>query len=209
MNSEEWDYWKVQGCRCDGGFEGEDCSQRKCPRGDDPLTVPGTFDGDAYTIAVTAQAGVTTNYFYLEIDDLYSTTHRSRTFSYSSAELSALPALAIKFTYLLLDIPALQSVAHVGITYSSNVVTFSFTLETPARINAIRFMPNACVDGCYPYVPASSTSQVAVITVATPANVLVETAECSNRGICDRTLGQCGCFTGHYGLACEHQTVLV
>ena len=69
-------------------------------------------------------------------------------------------------------------------------------------------MPDACVDGCYPYVPASVTSQVAVITSVQP-DALVESAECSNRGLCDRTLGQCQCFTGHYGLACEHQTVLV
>lgn len=33
-----WDAMKVMGCVCDIGFTGYDCSQRICPKGDDPLT---------------------------------------------------------------------------------------------------------------------------------------------------------------------------
>jgi len=33
-----WDASKVQLCKCDGGWEGVDCSQRMCPMGNDPLT---------------------------------------------------------------------------------------------------------------------------------------------------------------------------
>jgi hypothetical protein len=33
-----WDAHKIQGCLCDEGFSGYDCSLRECPRGDDPLT---------------------------------------------------------------------------------------------------------------------------------------------------------------------------
>jgi len=32
-----WDTDKIQGCVCDQGFEGSDCSLRLCPNGDDPL----------------------------------------------------------------------------------------------------------------------------------------------------------------------------
>lgn len=32
--------------------------------------------------------------------------------------------------------------------------------------------------------------------------------DCSGRGICDYTSGQCNCFTGYYGTMCEYQTVL-
>lgn len=32
--------------------------------------------------------------------------------------------------------------------------------------------------------------------------------DCSGRGICDYTAGQCNCFTGYYGTKCEYQTVL-
>lgn len=37
-----WDFDKIQGCICDTGFEGHDCSLRSCPRGDDPRTTGQT-----------------------------------------------------------------------------------------------------------------------------------------------------------------------
>lgn len=33
-----WDYDMMQGCLCDDGYEGHDCSLRSCPLGDDPDT---------------------------------------------------------------------------------------------------------------------------------------------------------------------------
>jgi hypothetical protein len=33
-----WDAGKIQGCKCDLGYKGADCSTREVPRGDDPLT---------------------------------------------------------------------------------------------------------------------------------------------------------------------------
>merc|ERR1711865_1029077 len=33
-----WDAGKIQGCKCDLGFDGPDCSHRISPHGDDPLT---------------------------------------------------------------------------------------------------------------------------------------------------------------------------
>lgn len=33
-----WDFEKIQGCKCDLGYEGYDCSLRSCPVGDDPRT---------------------------------------------------------------------------------------------------------------------------------------------------------------------------
>ena len=33
-----WDALKSQACSCDAGWSGPDCTQRECPRGDDPLT---------------------------------------------------------------------------------------------------------------------------------------------------------------------------
>lgn len=34
-----WDHDMVQGCLCDDGYEGHDCSLRSCPLGDDPDTL--------------------------------------------------------------------------------------------------------------------------------------------------------------------------
>merc|ERR1712093_429801 len=33
-----WDAGKIQGCKCDLGYDGPDCSHRVSPHGDDPLT---------------------------------------------------------------------------------------------------------------------------------------------------------------------------
>merc|ERR1711988_1644967 len=33
-----WDAGKIQGCKCDLGYDGPDCSHRISPHGDDPLT---------------------------------------------------------------------------------------------------------------------------------------------------------------------------
>ncbi|KDO33359.1 hypothetical protein SPRG_02166 [Saprolegnia parasitica CBS 223.65] len=38
---------------------------------------------------------------------------------------------------------------------------------------------------------------------------LTELATCSNRGVCDSSRGECQCFTGHKGLACDLQEALV
>ena len=43
---------------------------------------------------------------------------------------------------------------------------------------------------------------VAQVSAAAPD---LEKAECSNRGVCDRTAGKCTCFTGYSGSACNAQ----
>lgn len=35
---DNWDADMIYGCVCDAGWDGPDCSQRSCPKGDDPMT---------------------------------------------------------------------------------------------------------------------------------------------------------------------------
>jgi len=220
MPASEWDYWKIQGCRCDGGFTGQDCSERLCPLGDDPLTIPTAYDGDKWTVTLTSSdvSGTYTESFFLEIVDLYGTTYRSRALHVSAAvdaaSSPATDALALRFEYLLLDVPALQSVIYTNATFSgtnNNILTLEFGLNQPTRLGDVRVNTITCVDGCYPYVPAPSASFSGATQILTgdEADPLVETVECSNRGLCDNTVGQCNCFSGSYGLACQYQTILV
>jgi hypothetical protein len=37
-NPNTWDGYRIFGCLCDSGYEGYDCSEMTCPRGDDPMT---------------------------------------------------------------------------------------------------------------------------------------------------------------------------
>ena len=43
-NPATWDADRIYGCICDEGFEGYDCSLRKCPLGDDPNDVENTLE---------------------------------------------------------------------------------------------------------------------------------------------------------------------
>ena len=50
-----WDHDKMMGCSCDPGWFGFDCSNRDCPRGDDPLTQNQV--SRAIALTVTAPTG--------------------------------------------------------------------------------------------------------------------------------------------------------
>ena len=38
MLPQVWDAGMMHGCNCDDGYFGPDCSQKECPKGDDPFT---------------------------------------------------------------------------------------------------------------------------------------------------------------------------
>jgi len=46
------------------------------------------------------------------------------------------------------------------------------------------------------------------VIVSTSADGNTEAATCSNRGMCDSSIGKCQCFTGYTGAACDTQSVL-
>jgi hypothetical protein len=59
MVPSQWDAWKIQGCQCDPGYEGADCSSRICPSGDDPLRHRNDADraleaNHKFTLKITA-----------------------------------------------------------------------------------------------------------------------------------------------------------
>jgi hypothetical protein len=47
------------------------------------------------------------------------------------------------------------------------------------------------------------------VTQTTSAESSYEKVECSNRGLCERSSGQCQCFSGYAGYNCAQQTVYV
>lgn len=57
--------------------------------------------------------------------------------------------------------------------------------------------------------PISWTLPTCTVVQTAAADAQLEKAECSNRGVCDRTLGQCACFAGYSGSQCSQQTIVI
>jgi len=55
-----WDFDKVFGCKCDGGYTGYDCSERSCPTGDDPMTRDRTQVHDTQVFSCVGTSGTFT-----------------------------------------------------------------------------------------------------------------------------------------------------
>lgn len=103
---------------------------------------------------------------------------------------------------------------------------FLLTLIT-LLISVLAYCPNGCNgqgtcgsnDKCTCYLRADATSDPAYtgadcslktcpkgkswVSVATAADTAHPSVECSNKGMCDRTIGECVCYFGYEGKACE------
>jgi len=68
---ELWDARSNRACTCDSRFSGFDCSDRKCPTGDDPLTVDQYFETQIINIGGANPANKITGSFKLVFTDQY------------------------------------------------------------------------------------------------------------------------------------------
>lgn len=222
--STAWDYNKIQGCRCDGGWGGDDCSKRLCPRGDDPLTyVADTTKGDIWVVHIDIPtASVTTFDTHFIVTDLYGTTHVSRPFqldsTVSNMEDNVAEALNAMEVFQSTFVPAdgdidVNLVASIGKDGLYSRFSVYIYLNNPARVNLITVADEPCEDaGCYPKHTnhwGDDVTGYVESSVWQAADPLLETDVCSNRGLCNADTGKCSCFEGFYGLACEMQTILV
>ena len=101
-SSDNWDSDHIQACVCDAGYFGTDCSQRRCPTGDDPLTLCDNKNlGMVQEIRITLGSGldydpsddsgaaVTAGVSGLEGMDLFGTTDSKDFNSLQDEEASA------------------------------------------------------------------------------------------------------------------------
>ena len=82
----------------------------------------------------------------------------------------------------------------------------------PIRVSAVWVEAKLCTAaGCYPKsaTSAGTANKITSVKMSQDADATKETAQCSNRGICDGATGVCGCFAGFTGEACSLQTILV
>merc|ERR1712096_429170 len=75
-----WPWLKYQQCHCDAGYEGDDCSLRRCPKGDDPETKCQTDLGKDYQKlgCEFEQASVKKGFFQLRFTDQFGGEYDTR-----------------------------------------------------------------------------------------------------------------------------------
>jgi len=74
-----WATNKFQGCRCDGGWGGNDCSLRQCPRGDDPETqCADDLGNDKQVVECTNLMPDKEHFFKLRFTDLLGNRYNTR-----------------------------------------------------------------------------------------------------------------------------------
>jgi len=217
-----WPWLKYQQCHCDAGYEGDDCSLRECPKGDDPETdCTGDRGNDVQKLSCEFEsATVTKAFFQLRFIDQFGGEYDTRPIlidtttsgGLTDAEnansiqdaLEALPNFAIPEVEIDVD----QRDKKKPIV----VVTFTDGHNT-GKQNMVEFVARAkCESGSQPLfrtVNADATKGdiKCVVTREAPkpaGTVYRESATCSNRGICDQSTGRCNCFDGYFGLACDH-----
>lgn len=211
-----WDADKHQMCVCDAGFDGIDCSQRTCPRGDDPLTpaTPRWCGGEDCTYEVQefrlSSAGSSTYKF--QFVDLRNNTLVAY-FTVDTA--TGLPGAVADPSVNLADpstnagiiMNALRAVPG-GLMQLVEVRALSDDL-TDVLSRTFRVTFTGLYGNQY-LLQLTSVSGDGRVEVApfeqTRGNT--EDIECSGRGLCDRSSGLCKCFGGYYGVACEFQNAL-
>jgi hypothetical protein len=256
---QKWDAGKIQGCKCDLGYDGPDCSHRISPHGDDPLTtVKSNMMKQAVKIYGKSSATFIREQFLMVYHDPYGgiwrtdaidgTTNDNIAASRVQDALRALPnevlegvkvtgtastpSICHRFDDGVQHLSAFEDF-HIGhhkdAKYASNFCEHShtelaianddmdFTIEfanLPGQ-SGVQYLFEVDVSkrgaGAFPMsggITGASTYSVGEINYNANLGNLSELAECSDRGLDDGD-GQCECFDGFRGLACEEQEALV
>ncbi|TMW59539.1 hypothetical protein Poli38472_004608 [Pythium oligandrum] len=234
-----WDQEKIMGCHCDPGWEGHECNQRVCPKGDDPLTT------DQYEMSQAIVIDAETITGFLTYHDPYGGAWVTSKFDIGLFGDDATTCANIKNVLRRLPNNVLNTVAVApatdffpflrtsktasdgsiggqisigGTDKTICIVNFKSEPGTTGYQNLLSCdVSTHAVAGQHPKSDGSATANCLVYEVypdatavaASATRVLSELAECSNRGQCDSTTGLCKCYTGHMGLACQKQEALV
>lgn len=202
-----WDVKSTQACSCDAGWSGNDCSERVCPKGDDPLTTGQTSEVQTITLSGTAMGAAGT--FALEFTNGNGKVYTTRGITYHDGSASfTVTALEIKEALESLPDQAIPSVT-VAVTTPADATDFVFTItfSDPANSgtnNRVNFLyGDHSSQGHQPVYKMGGSGHSVTYGVTASTK---ESATCSNRGSCDSEKGTCVCYKGYTGVACEKQT---
>jgi hypothetical protein len=173
-----WEYDQARGCYCDEGYMGYDCARKTCPHGDDPHTAGQqsavqemTCAGTMGTFALGFRNQMTRNLPY---------TATAAAVKAALEELSTIGTVEVTYSHgIRMCTPKGDNIALVKfLTEYGRLPKMTFALNVGMSFSNTHF--HVGIDGHH--MSAEGTK---------------ETAECSNRGICNRETGVCGCFAGY------------
>lgn len=179
-----WDADMIQGCLCDEGYSGPDCSLEICPLGDDPLTgavdqVSTDANPTQYNEKQTVTCQATSGKFTL--------TYKGKT----TAPISATAQIGEL-------VAALENLETIG---ANNIKITMYSLEACLVAGASWTVEFVQQFGPLPdLVPASlslANTGTAPVSLSVGTSVIgtKENVVCSNRGTCDVVTGICACST--------------
>jgi hypothetical protein len=197
IEASTWDQNRTYGCICDSykwtvgldsgehqlaEYFGPDCSLRRCPSGDDPMTSTDETDctgknTNGATTAATKTVSITQNVVAGGSSTVTTCTHAEALRSLvvgDTVTVSGHSDAALNQAYSVTSVTSLTVVVLTGTGLSSG----TFTSGTPILTYSIAAKGNLCH------------------------------VECSNRGKCDHKKGTCSCFDGYYGEACQSMSAL-
>lgn len=172
-----WDFNKIQGCLCDSGYTGHDCSLRKCSSGDNPRTINQNYE--TQTIVCTSSSTTTT----------FKLIFRGQQTSLIVASSSQ--------SQLKDALENLSTIGQVVVSYSTG--NSACTTNGSNKIS-IQFISDF---GDLPALDKIITD-VSLITgfvmendgIGDSVKGTLENSPCSENGICDHVTGRCTCFDG-------------
>jgi len=171
-----WDADKLQGCYCDAGYEGFDCSLLSCPFGDDPENSSSQYN-EIQTIMCDEATGT---------DGTFSLTFRQQ----STTQLS----YDSKVADVEAALEALSSITDVSVTLDDQTADSSTTIVCGAGGTTWHvefYSPTSDVP-----LLTSTTENLDDFTITETVKGDKEWEECSGRGKCDHETGICTCSTG-------------
>ena len=190
-----WEKGTMTMCDCPQGWTGFDCSQRMCPKADDPVTTGQV--NRKFTLSVTSA----------------STMGGRLKIQFQNDKTAYLDLAAAKRTDSLCahGIMASPKIKEAGCVVSGTDTDADFLIELKnfpyfAEENNLHYhFGNPALTDFWCDTSGTTGGVACLFEEAVDTNVK-EFAYCANRGLCDFDTGICKCFRGYGGVACEEQT---
>jgi hypothetical protein len=189
-----WEAERIQGCVCDQGWTGADCSQALCPSGSDPLS---TGEARIEAIRCECRGGGCSRKLLLRVGSANAVLPANAAANTADEQPSAArgsgnaPGESVESILRALspEYFGQVTVTGAGVCVPGSDIEVTFL---KAAGNAVRLFAEAVTDS------STQGSTAPMVSVAVLREASTENAPCSNRGVCDTGNGQCRCFPGFF-----------